>query len=130
MKRLALVAMIALVACAAAPVTLPPTVRVAPGMFPDSVLSAVGQVAVIWDDSLRDGAQGLLGGFRPDTRAIYIHSALKVNLRAALLVLVHERCHVVVWDAGLRNFYNTPEAEQLLDAMCDAFATARLAGWF
>lgn len=115
MKAALALGAILLAACAAASApTLPP--------IPASVPSALGPVAIVWQDTLR-GEQGqlLIGGFSPFTRSIYLSRSLTHSLVAAHQVLAHERCHVALFDAGIR--VNTPT----LDTVCDALATARVA---
>jgi hypothetical protein len=95
--------------------TLPP--------IPREVTSALGPIRVVWRDSLAfpDGTP-LLGGFQVSERVIYLNTAV-TNPLVAWQTLLHEKCHVAFFDSGLRSAIPGP----LVEAICDALATARLA---
>ena len=136
MKRSALALLIALAACGATPRTAPipaaaqpDGVVVALPPIPDSVPSAVGMVRVVWMDTLRsEHGQLLMGGFVPATRTIFLsRSAIGTSRTVGHLVLRHEKCHVSMWDSGVRNFFNSDAGAQIADAVCDAIAASEVA---
>jgi hypothetical protein len=93
--------------------------------FPRALPSQLGPVPVLVVDSIlgADSTLNLLGGFDPRRRIIYIKSGM--HPVQALQVLYHEGCHVTLWDTGLRQLM----PDRLVDAVCDAQATARVAEW-
>lgn len=91
--------------------------------IPATVPSALGPVAVVWIDSLADGhGQPMLGGFHPVRRLILLNRQI-VNPVVQWHTLMHERCHVWMWDSGLRAVIASEIAQQL----CDAYATNSVA---
>lgn len=128
MRKLLVVAAL-LAACASAPTpSVAPTPKWADGLppIPDTISSILGPVQVVVGDSLRnERGVMLLGGFMPQTRTIYLDRSLK-NPIVVWTVLRHEQCHVIMWDSGNRNFFDSEAGQKIADALCDAFATARV----
>lgn len=126
MRRLLIVLGVLIVACGAAPVSSAPTPESLPPI-PATIGSQLGPVSIVLQDSLmNEDGRVLLGGFMPANRTIYLSSKIKDRL-VLWQIIYHEDCHVVLWDTGLRNFFNGPGGEKMADALCDAFATARVA---
>jgi hypothetical protein len=124
MRYLTLVLLLVLTACRA------PFQRVEPELPPEvlpelprQVVSPLGPIPVLLVDSLRAPTGELLdGGYHTERRVIYIRAGITSRARQ-WQVLRHEECHVVVDDAGLMNLIPA----QLVQAICDAFATRRVA---
>lgn len=115
--RMLVALMCAVIGCAR-PVT-------APGLLdlPRSLPSPLGPVPVLVVDSIRgaDSTLNLMGGFDAARRLIYIRRGMAPA--AALHVAYHEFCHVWTFDTGLSQLL----PPLLLDAICDAWGTSRVA---
>jgi hypothetical protein len=92
--------------------------------IPASVVSQLGPVPIVWKDSLADG-QGnmMMGGFQFIERRIYLSTEVRDQPIVAWQTLLHEECHVALWDSGLQNAIPLMLAQQL----CDAFASFQVA---
>lgn len=97
------------------PALLPP--------IPTEVHSALGPVEVIWVDSLKSGdGRFIFGGYHPWMRHIYLSKFIQ-NEVVAWHTLLHERCHVWMWDSGLAVLIDP----KLADTVCDLSATEQVA---
>lgn len=94
--------------------------------IPDSIDTPLGPIPIVQDTGLKNEAGiRLMGGFVPAERLIFLDRAI-TNRVVAWTVLRHEQCHVTLWDAGLRNFFGSEAGSKIADAICDAFAAARV----
>ena len=88
--------------------------------FPRSVWSALGPVAVVVVEGLKDDkGQELFGCWDPSSREIRIRAG--IHPTTALTTAVHEWLHCVMYDAGL----NLPDAIE--EQVCDCLATGIVA---
>jgi len=107
-----------------APSTAPIPARAADvGPVPDSLPTMLGFVPVTWQDKVFDasGGEELMGLYNLLERRIYLSRRIQ-NPIVAWHVALHERCHAVMADTGLR-FAMTPLFVQQL---CDAIATLQV----
>lgn len=108
--------LVALSACASAPSGSGRKL----GRLPAAVLSTYGPVSVVLIDTLRDDdGRPLMAAFNVADRVIYIDRRV-VDPMTQWRLLLHENCHVTLWDSGARA-YNA-----IVDAFCDGVATAQL----
>lgn len=113
--------LLALLAACRSPFNGPPAPEWPP--IPRQVSTPLGPIPVVIVDSLRDDQGRLLdGGYHTSRRTIYIRRGIESRTRQ-WQVLRHEECHVALDDSGLANLIPT----QTIQALCDAFASARVA---
>lgn len=95
--------------------------RIAPSRLPRFVEAPAGRVRVVQARKPRDSdGKVCWGTYDHAMRAIVIERALV--LRQKWSVMYHEQAHVALYDAGVSNLLS----EDLHEAVCDAFASARM----
>lgn len=112
--------------CAACrgPVALPPA-PIDDGLppIPATVTTQLGEVRVLWADSLKnEEGHELLGAFHLLKREIYLNSAI-LSRAVAYHVLYHEKCHMTFYTSGMRRVV----PDNAIQIVCDAFAADRVA---
>jgi hypothetical protein len=117
-----------IVACGAPPRTLPRPIADRFLDLPDSIAVPAGMVDVQLVDSIPAPRPDymVLGRLDYLRRTIYISRVIKSPVQAAK-VLEHERCHLVLLDSGIQLVLSQIADYTLVESLCDAFATARLA---
>lgn len=89
--------------------------------LPKRLTAPGGDVAIVLVDKLKnDDGTECWGLWDDSTRTISLDRS--ANRRHQWKVLYHEQCHVALGDAGLDNGIH----DELLEAICDAVATARM----
>ena len=127
MKRLLLIALL-VAACSAPKVASGPKPSADYGVLPDSLFLPAGVVRVLLVDSIGtpEPNRMILGRFNALTRTVYISKQIE-SPQQRLKTLHHEVCHIVLIDSGIQNILYTVLDPQMIETLCDALATARMA---
>lgn len=123
-----MVAGLFLIACGAVPQTAPrPSADYS--ALPDSLPLPAGYIRIQIADSLKVAGRPevfVLGRFDALTRTLYVNRRI-TSPQQRLKTMYHEACHITLVDSGLQNVLYSVVDPSIIELICDAWATSRMA---